>query len=226
MKYIHQHMGLGDHIICNGLIHELQKRYSEKIGLFSKNRNTASVEFMYRDNPNVEVISVNDDNDVINYCNENNIDCIRIGHEYLNIFLSDKNWPKSFYNQMGVDFDKRWSSFSIKRDIPTENKLYNLRNPNNQNYALIHSKSSSGAGSIDYTKIDSDLLQIEVLKETDTIFDYIKLIINAKEIHCIDSSFIHLVDSFELDNKLFYHKTVNYRGWTSEYELKNQWKII
>ena len=226
MKYIHQHMGLGDHIICNGLIHELQKRYSEKLGIFSKIRNTPSVEFMYRHNPNIEVISVNGDNDVIKYCNDHDIDCIKIGHENLNIFLSDKNWPKSFYNQMGVDFDKRWSSFFVERDIESETKLYDLKNPNKEKYALIHSISSSGVGKIDYSIIDPDLLKIEVSKETHTIFDYITLILNATEIHCIDSSFIHLVDSFDLDSRLFYHKTINYRGWTSEYELKNNWEML
>lgn len=219
-------MGLGDHIICNGLVRELQKKYREKVGVFSKKINAPSVKFMYRDNHNIEVISVDNDMDVNRYCNNYNIKPIRIGHENLNKFMSGYNWSESFYKQMGVDFSKRWGSFFVKRDVELETKLYNLKNLNKEKYALIHSTSSNGMGKIDYSFVGSNLFKIEVVKETNTIFDYITLILNATEIHCIDSSFIHLVDSFNLNSKLFYHKTINYRGWTSEYQLKNKWKIL
>ena len=130
---------------------------------------------------------------------------------------------------MNIDYNCRWDSFNVDRNYQAEDDLFRLKNPTNEKYILIHSTSSDGGNGIDYSKINSELKLIEVTNEfvgTNTIFDYIKLVKNAEEIHCIDSSFIHLVDSFNLSNKLFYHKTFRYRGWTSEYKLKNTWTII
>jgi hypothetical protein len=41
---------------------------------------------------------------------------------------------------------------------------------------------------------------------TNNIFDYLKLIENAKEIHCIPSSFLFLCDSFDFKGDRFLHK--------------------
>ena len=55
-----------------------------------------------------------------------------------------------------------------------------------------------------------------VVEKSDTIFDYKKLIENATEIHCIDSSFKHLVESLNTNATLFYHKNYNFRNTSSE----------
>ena len=49
--FIHQHLGLGDMIICNGLIRHLLSLTSknDRIFLFCKNIHYQSIKFMYRD---------------------------------------------------------------------------------------------------------------------------------------------------------------------------------
>ena len=79
MKYIYHHLGLGDHIICNGLVRKFSSDYNN-ISLFCKPHNKESVEFMYRDLDNINIISLPSDLDVINYLQNNNIsDIITVG---------------------------------------------------------------------------------------------------------------------------------------------------
>tara|TARA_A100001035_G_scaffold238565_1_gene203270 strand:+ start:96 stop:314 length:219 start_codon:yes stop_codon:yes gene_type:complete len=53
------------------------------------------------------------------------------------------------------------------------------------------------------------------------IFLYKKIIEEASEIHCINSSFLHLVDRVDTKAKLYYHDV---RGGIIK--LKKKWKII
>ena len=59
---IYQHLGLGDMILCNGLIRYLisLETKSEKIFLICKNSNLKSVRFMYRDIKNLMIIGINE----------------------------------------------------------------------------------------------------------------------------------------------------------------------
>jgi hypothetical protein len=60
MKYIYPHLGLGDHLICNGLIREIiKKEPNESYGIISKPHTATSVKFMYRDLENISIIEGN-----------------------------------------------------------------------------------------------------------------------------------------------------------------------
>ena len=61
----------------------------------------------------------------------------------------------------------------------------------------MHNQSSYGKVNL---RTNEKLPTIFIEKETDlykNIFLYIKIIENAKEIHCLDSSFLHLVERVE-----------------------------
>lgn len=215
--YIHHNLGLGDHVICNGLVREFSKNYNN-VFLFSKHHNYENVKFMYRDLDNLTIIRGND-LDAVNYITNNKLQnqYLRIGH------VKGYNFDESFYRQVNIDFEKRWDSFFIERDTKSEEIPFNELNPNNKPYALIHNIGSDGIDRIDYSKIDSTLKQITIPKKYG-FFDFIKLIENATEIHCIDSSFIHLVNSLNVDNKKFYHKNFINRGYN--FKLKGEWTVI
>ena len=89
-------------------------------------------------------------------------------------------------------------------------------------FRLIHKESSIGDYDLD---IKSDnLINIFVSKEIGkNIFSYIDLIKRAQEIHCVDSAFIHLVDSFTLSSSLYFHDV---RKDNYKFNLKNNWNII
>jgi hypothetical protein len=225
--YIYHHLGLGDHIIVNGLVRKLVKADSLYF-LFCKNHNVSSVEFMFRDLANLEIISVNSDLDVIKLIALNNIqDIIKIGHEFLEPIKGHYNctWDEAFYRQLNIGFEERWNSFYYERDMKAEGGLFDKYNPEKAPYALIHNTDSTGTDRIDYEKITSSLKKIYVSK-SNTIFDYGKLIENADEVHCIDSSFKHLVDSIKTNAKLFYHKYHNVRIPLESHQCRKSWNVI
>ena len=214
--FLLHHLGLGDHIICNGLVRNICKNPGNYF-LFSKTHNTPSVEFMFRDLKNLKVINVKDDYEIPNILKLKPGSLIKIGHENLP-FVKNFNkctWDEAFYLQLGVEFKERWESFYFEPNETKEDDLFKKLNPNDEPYCLIHNKDSSGVDRIDYSKINNDLIKV-VVEKSDTIFDYKKLIENATEIHCVDSSFKHLVESLNTNATLFYHKNYNFRNTSSE----------
>ena len=57
MRYVYHHLGLGDSILCNGLVRHFAEKLG-KVSIFSKRHNYDSLKFMYRDEPNITVIPV------------------------------------------------------------------------------------------------------------------------------------------------------------------------
>ena len=134
------------------------------------------------------------------------------------------SWDQVFYEQHKVDFKERWDSFKVERDEKREKYLYDFLNPNDEEFVLIHNRGSDGIDRINYEIINKNLRKIFVEKHTDNIFDYRLLLENSKEIHCVESSFHVLVDSLNLNGKMFFHTLTNSRGF--EHKIKDKWIIV
>lgn len=222
MNIIYHHLGLGDHIVCNGLVRKIVNN-NETFGLFVKKHNMKNVEFMFKDLKKLKLMPIDGDSNVSDFHNEN---IISIGHQKLGTVMLENNcfWDEAFYKQMNIDFKERWTSFYYARDFNTEKITYNKFNPNEEEFILIHNIDSTGTDRIDYSKVSEKYKKI-FIEKSNTIFDYGLLIAKAKEIHCVDSSFKHLVDSIPSMGKLFYHK--NYKLKISlEHNHKKNWIII
>lgn len=225
MKYIYHHLGLGDHIICNGLVRMLIKLEPKLIyGLFTKHSNKNSVKFMYRDLLNLKIIEVDNDCCVKKFIYDNNVldsNLLVCGFKEPTTNIS---WDELFYNQHNFKFENRWNMFKVERDFSREISLYEQLNPKNEKYVLLHAKGSDNIDRINYNCVAPTLKKIFVEKYTDNIFDYLTLIELASEIHCVSSSFHVLVDSLPLTNKLFLHTIFKSRGFT--HNVKNTWQIV
>lgn len=132
---------------------------------------------------------------------------------------------KSFYKQIGLKYNISYKYFNPPSDAAKEIQLYNhlikLFNIENDRYILVHDEASDTKYDL---KIGSDLKAISLSNEFDifdNIFLYKKIIMNASEIHCINSSFAHLVDRFETNGKRIYH---NVRG--GKLKFKKRWNYI
>ena len=89
-----------------------------------------------------------------------------------------------------------------------------------KDYILVHQQSSIGKFFID---IKSKLPVIEIRPGlTNNMLDYVKIIQNASEIHCIDSSVMNLIDGMKLKtDDLFFH-TIKPTG----FRYSDKWKIV
>ena len=210
---IHHHLGLGDHFVCNGLVNYFSKL--EKIDLICKKRNEPTVKTLYQDNNNVIVVPIPAQNELLesyNYSISKNQKILKIGFDKCDI----KNWDRSFYSQVGLDFIERYRLFRLPKELPTQ------INTNYKKFIFVHNESSDGKFSLN---IESSLPQFILTKDlTNNIFGFINILRQASEIHCIDSSIFHLVDSMPcVTNHLYYH---NIRKNVTSFQISSKWTII
>ena len=114
---LYHHLGLGDHIICHGIIREYCKQYHTTI--FSKSHNYQSVKDMFCDISNLQIL-IGGDNFANSYIlnNKNNFDKImQIGFGDLN---NTKSFEQQFYNLANINFNKKWTNFYV----PENSKAY------------------------------------------------------------------------------------------------------
>lgn len=205
MKYIYHHLGLGDHIICNGLVRALIKENIE-YSMFVKPHNLVSVSFMYRDLKNIKFIEAND-SETREFLKNNKVsqnDMIIAGFF---IHPSSKSFDESFYLQNGLNFKMRWDNFYVERDLQNENNLFDKLNLKENEYIFIHDDKERGY-EIEDSLINPEGLQIVRASKdlTANIFDYCKIIEKSRESHFIDSSIRLMTDSLGLKSEnLFYH---------------------
>jgi hypothetical protein len=219
--FIYHHLGLGDHIICNGMIRAILANDSPHfLYLPVKTTNIDSVREMYADDERIVCLPVENDNDVpglphLQFCSK----VYRAGFEKCRV-----DWDVSFYDSVGIPFDARWKSFRINRNAEQEQALYHYLNPNHEPFVLIHSAASNAEYQLD---VDTDLKQIAVTPTTaaghkpSPISFWCLLIESATEVHYIDSSFIHLAQSIGVNRGVFH----NIRPLNIFFSLHPSWEI-
>ena len=216
---LHHHLGLGDHIICNGLVNQLS--LNKKVYLICKLQNYKNIKYLYKNNQNVLVIPLTKKM-------TRSIKSEKKFSKFLSLFLFTKikyigfqqkegdYFDVLFYKQANIDFKHRYESFYVPNDSE------NMITAPNSSFRLIHKESS--LGNYDLEIESDDLINIFVSKDLGrNLFSYIELIKNAHEVHCIDSSFIHLVDSLKLSNTLYFH---NVRKDKYRFKFNNKWRIV
>lgn len=206
MKYIYHHLGLGDHIICNGLTRQLIKRDpDEQYTMFVKEHNFQTVSYMYRDLKNLSFHTVITDDDVSKFLSEKHLLVHKAGFGW-HPNANPKEFDKVFYLQHDIDFKERWDSFYCERDLSKEIELFKKFNIIENEYIFVHDDVSRGY-EIDEQHIENKHLPIirPILGLTDNIIDYLYLMNHSREAHFIDSSFKTLFDSFRYKISGIYH---------------------
>lgn len=201
MKYIYHHLGLGDHIINNGMVRHFYKEY-ESITLFAYKHNVKNVQYMYRDLDGLQVIGIESDTQAEQYIERNNIDCIKIGFGDLSGVMPELPFDKAFYKLAGLDFSVRFDEFHFQRDFEKEKEVLQTLNPTSEKYIFVHDDASRGFP-IDMNKVTKDY-KIIMNDKRFNVFDYITLLENAEEIHFMQSSFKELMCSYKLKKPTLY----------------------
>jgi hypothetical protein len=223
--YIHHHLGLGDHIICNAIVRNIAKNY-DKVYLFYKSIpwHLPNLEYMYRDmGDKISFIGGMDWHDeFVDFyrITHPGINYVRIGFEYLN--KSSLVFDKAFYEQAGIPFEKKFTDFYVQRDKETENQLCNELNPTGEPYVFIHQDPERNLFmNLDYIK-NKNLKIIEPTKKY-LLLHHMKLIEQASEVHVMESSFKCLIDCFikEKEN-MFFHRYMRESYGTG----RNYWQLI
>lgn len=199
--YVYHHLGLGDHIICNGLVRNFCRNYNY-IYLFCYKKNEKNVRYMYRDLKNLILMVVNSDSEADLIIKKNNLNVVKIGFDRLNP-LGINTFDFQFYEMCNLPFSCKFEDFYLKRDIKKEFSILNDLNPKKEPYIFINEN-------LDLNKIRKDL-KIIVNPIQYNLFNLISLFENAEEIHVSESSIKCLINQFKLNKpKLYYHNYVKY----------------
>jgi hypothetical protein len=203
--YIYHHLGLGDHISCHGIVRYYCKLY-DIVKIFVKEHNYENVKYMFNDIKNLQLIIGNDEF-ANKYILENNIrNILYVGFNLNNI----DNLEMQFYNMAKLPVKYKYEFFHINRNMSSEISIFEELKLEKNNYIFVH----KGDYELKNEYIPTNIKIIEP-KEYG-LFDWMYVIENAKEIHCIDSSFLCLIDCMSLrdDIKLVNHRYVrNYPDW-------------
>ena len=234
---LYLHLGLGDHLLFNGLVRAYAKKY-QAIGIFCKSHNLESVRFMFHDLPKVRVIEVQKGdisarrfiaiNRILNRMSLGVLgfsDVFIFGFQFL-----DRSSPEPFDRQIyalaNLSPKEKYEKFFVQRNYARERALFNEMYPGSE-YIFLHEDVSRGYV-IDRTKIHSRLPIVSSAEHrTDNIFDYGTILDKAKEIHTIDSSFLSLVDllpNSTTNRQIYLHRYARTDGWTPS--LRKDWIII
>lgn len=228
-SFILGHLGLGDQIICNSIIRNVSKN-SSSVLLPVKKHNLLNVKDMLKDLSNIQYLSVLDDSGMLNYYNlaKNYIDNTVAFGIFGKDFLKNVNYfDESFYKQCEIEYEKRWTDFKY---IHNQDKQQQLLNEIKKTYIFVHDDASRNLNiKIDYLSTNYNIYKPKHEYGTSslyTIFDYMSVLKNAEEIHCMDSSFACLIDHIpELyDKKKYIHRYIRKNSENPHY--KNNWIMI
>tara|TARA_B100000900_G_scaffold413094_1_gene436276 strand:+ start:1979 stop:2728 length:750 start_codon:yes stop_codon:yes gene_type:complete len=221
---LYHHLGLGDHIICNGLTNYLSKTY-KKIYMPVFERNYNNVQYLYSQNEVIELFKIPDENEftsIESFSNDNDLQILKVGFEE----IGNQSFNLAFYKQLMIDYSISFDYFFLPKNTQNELKLtdhlmsyYNISNP--KNFSLIHATSSRATHPLRRVEKKDEIF---VEKDSDifkNIFLYKDLISKAKELHCMNSSFIHIVERVPSIGKLFYHEIRE----PSSLKLYKEWKF-
>lgn len=238
--YIYFHQGYTDIINCLSMIKYYYEKYNEpvydydhdyktpeheyKIILIVRQEVKEIVEYFCND-IDINIIYIDMKNwDKINIFNKINImvdekDLLLIhgypdlarNDKYKNIF--DKNFPqnknfvKLFYILYDLDYDIRYKYFIFYRNLDIENKIYfNFISKYGSEYIIYHDNDKRFFKTMTLLNCP----QINVNGISKIMFDYIKVLENAKEIHVIDSVWGCLIYILDVKYKLFKHIKIYY----------------
>lgn len=212
---LYHHLGLGDHFVCNGLVNKISESY-DTVYLPCKTCNYETVEYLYSEISNIKVFKVDGDEfrEVETFSSILNLPILLVG--FMN--HNPQNWDRSFYSQMEIDFSERYNSFYLPKSPPS-----NIIEPLDEDYILVHDQTS--IGKFDF-KLETSLKIVRIeLGVSSNLFSYIEVIKRAKEIHCINSSVFHLIDSLiDTTDQLYYHDVRPSDG--TKFQISDKWKII
>lgn len=208
MFYLYHHLGLGDHIICNGMVRTFLEKYGQ-LSIFCKSHYYRNIKYMFRDNENIVILPYSDERDIGIFLSSLSKEKFKIvGFSDLNKYQNSKlTFDEAFYEIAGIEFDNRFSKFYLERDTESEKFALNILNPQNDKYIYVHDDHARGF-SIDPSKHRQDL---KIIKNdfTFNLFDMLGIIENAEEVHTMQTGMFDLINSFKIEKpKIFVHTYV------------------
>lgn len=172
---------MGDNLVLNGLCRHLARKHGELVWV-ARRTYCSDIARMFSDLPNVRVVDGYDYPEAkalvaspsirMGFFNPESIDWRKV------------QWDQKFYAQAGVDFNERWNSAAFPPG------LVPAAAPSDA--VVIHDIPERGIV-IDPAKLPPGA-QVRVTRRA-SFWDWLPEIVSARELHCVDSSYLNLAES-------------------------------
>lgn len=225
--FVKTHLGMGDNIVHNGMIRKIAQDNPDcQIYTAAKEHNFKNVEFMFRDNDKITVISVNGDSGMAVHLRDTQYDKIITTHFADNNSLSyERYFDDAFYMLASMDPKIKTEYFHIDRDYDKENEIYDELVTKNgiTDYVFVHEKSEDRI-LIDRNRLEPNLPVI-IADRKYGMFDLLKVIENAKSVNVVSSSFLSLFMCKKFNKNTFAHMYSD-RKFIAPYITKNNIEVL
>lgn len=214
--FIHHHLGMGDHIMCNGLVRSLLNdgAYYTEVYVFAKSKNAQRVSRMFDDDTRIRIIPIPEGENEITFVNGvvykyGIVDFIRCGFGAIENLTSAgliSNFDEAFYVGAGIPFEMKWSKFKLRRDRQEEQRVVNKLNPDGVQFMFVHDDPSRGFVINPHNPNNLLVIKNDISED---LFNMIGVLENASEIHCMESSISNLIEFLSsVTCPLYMHKSV------------------
>ncbi len=207
--FIKHHLGMGDHIVHNGMIRRIVKENEDsKILIASQKHNIKNVQYMFRDLSQITIIEVGGDREVNDLIHSIKFDKVISSHlDDRGAYSYSKYFDDAFYRQVGMDPKIKNQSYYIDRDLDLENRVFDeiITSKGITDYLFIHEKTIdtslddelgqplfSTPSQLMSIRLDSTLPIISA-GEKYGIFELLKVIEKAQAVHLTSSCFLSLM---------------------------------
>ena len=235
MMTVYHNLGLGDHFVFCGLVHAIQEREQQHVRVLCKWHNLETVMALYA-GYDVSVAPVADDTEARGVC---------AGCEHVNLVrtsprpASRASYDADVYAAAGLQHIERWQRFGFQA-LGIMTKIPEQLLPNGKgDYVFLHDDHERGFN-IEWRHVPSMTVIYPEKTVTKNVLDYFLLILNATEIHVIDSCFRILADQLFCSDlirfrklkdapRLVYHRyarPVDGTGWHVPSVMHPKWEVI
>jgi hypothetical protein len=206
-----------------GLVLELADKFTSKgIYLPVKKQYLDTVRTLYCASPKVRVFGVDQDaaqRQIYGFARKHKLKVARVGFGK----QVEMRWDRSFYEMAGVDFETSWSRF-IPGNAGADASALFENVVHADSYMLIHDEGSVGRFDLRLPK-GGERVFVRPHKSPSGLLAWRKVIEKASEIHCIDSSVVHLIDRLPdvTGQRLYLHDA---RGSGCTFARRRSWELV
>tara|TARA_R100000008_G_C3574965_1_gene164622 strand:- start:1046 stop:1717 length:672 start_codon:yes stop_codon:yes gene_type:complete len=216
----HSHLGLGDQIGCNGLVHYLSEKYQCKIFVATKLQNLSNINFLYKDWSNIIPIGI-DNSPIIE---NQQIDKIALDKnlELIRTTITTPNqgyWDESHYSNLGLDYRIKFDYCRLP-DIHGEEEIVRDAACGHEKFAFVHDDPSRDL----HFTCHTDLFVVRNPLHLN-VFQLSPILKKAEELHLMGSSILCLA---ELLNIPLSHQSAFFYRFRGAIKIRNfsKWNII
>lgn len=114
------------------------------------------------------------------------------------------------YEHVGLDYADWTKYVNIRRNEEKENTLYSKKITFDEPYIVVNRNYGTVSQKRQDMQIDTPYKEVELdYEEGFCLFDWIKILENAKEVHTIQTSLAYLLDTLHFENVKIYHRCMH-----------------